>query len=147
MIKRLACALTLALAASEAISGEWGTWPGSNTTYVAAGIEQDGAALIAICNAERMLLSIGFEEPHASWQRGAPVDVVTIPDGTNPLPLSHGVAIAPTRVIIENDETWRTMGQASKSLTISVGDYARIFPIANLRKALEPVLHACGNHW
>ena len=69
MLKRFACALAFALAASAAVSGEWSTWPGSNSTYVAVGIEQDGAGLILICDTNRMLVSIGFEEPHARWQK------------------------------------------------------------------------------
>jgi hypothetical protein len=147
MIKRLACGLAFALATSEVFAGEWGAWPHSNRTYVAAGIEQDGAALIVICDAERMRISLGFEEPHARWQKGAQMNVVTIADGTKPLPPSQGVAIEPTRVIVDNDAIWRTMGQARQSVAITVGDYGRTFPVANLRNALEPVLQACGDHW
>jgi hypothetical protein len=147
MLKRFACALAFALAASAAVSGEWSTWPGSNSTYVAVGIEQDGAGLILICDTNRMLVSIGFEEPHARWQKGAPVEMVTIPDGTMPLPPSHGIVIGPTRMIVENDAAWRTMGQARKSVAVTVGDYSRVFPVANLREAVEPVLRACGDHW
>jgi hypothetical protein len=66
----------------------------------------------------------------------------TIPLPELPPPHSIGIDVG-----IENDATWWTMGQASKPVAISVGDYVRIFPVANLRKALEPVLHACGNHW
>ena len=39
--------------------------------------------------------------------------------GTRPLPPSHGIVVEPTRVIIENDTTWRAMGQASNSIAIS----------------------------
>jgi hypothetical protein len=78
MIKQLACGLAFALATSKVFAGEWGAWPHSNSTYVAAGIEQDGAALIVICDAERMRISLGFEEPHARWQKGAQMNVVTI---------------------------------------------------------------------
>src|SRR5271166_977778 len=147
MMKQLGCGLALALAASDAFAGDWGSWPGSDSTFVAAGIEQDGAALIVICDTERMRISLGFEEPRARWQRGERMDVVAVADGTKPLQPLQGVVIEPTRVVVENNANWWAMGQARHLVAITVGDYVRIFPVANLRKALEPVLHECGQHW
>jgi hypothetical protein len=147
MMKRLVCGLAFALAASESLAAEWGAWPGSNDAYVAAGIEQDGAALIVICDTERVRISLGLEDPHSRWQKGARMDVVIVADGTNPLPPSQGVVIDSTRVIMENDANWRPLVEARWSVAITVRDYVRIFPIANLRKAIGPVLYACGDHW
>ena|SRR5260370_21265450 len=59
---------------------------------------------LLICDTSRMLVSIGFEELHARWQKGAPVDMVTITDGTKPLPPSHGIVIGPT--LLERPLMW-----------------------------------------
>jgi hypothetical protein len=36
------------------------------------------------------------------------------------------------------------MALAKDSFTVSAGGYTRTFPMANLRKAVEPVLHECA---
>jgi hypothetical protein len=39
------------------------------------------------------------------------------------------------------------MGDSKTSFTIRAGAYARTFAAANLRKAVKPVLQACGDDW
>ena len=153
----LVAVLSVILAGSAAICGEWTRWQDAN---VAARIEQDGADLVVMCDTRagralhpesRGLILMFFREPRANWQKGAQLDVMTITDdgGRWDGPPSHGAAIEPTRVMIQNGATWElwVMGKAKTSFTISAGDYTRTFRAENLRKAVEPVLHECGDHW
>jgi hypothetical protein len=39
------------------------------------------------------------------------------------------------------------MGQAQKSLSITVGGYSRSFSVSNFHDAVEPVLRQCGLAW
>ncbi len=128
---------------------EWhiGLAPGQ-TDVVASYKHNDGAALYVICDTGKKHLSIAYFEPQAKWTTGSGIDVMTLPDsGQQPSP-SHGVIIAPTQVVLKHDvsfDVW-TMEQAKGSFKMSVGDYARVFPAANFRDAVEPVLTACGTH-
>ena len=62
---------------------------------------------------------------------------------------STGLVIGQTRLVVEQQSTWDivTMGTAKTFFAIGDGAYARIFPTANFRDAVEPVLNACGDHW
>jgi hypothetical protein len=138
------------LVASEADVGDWGPWPNSkDSPFVAAGFKHDDdGALIIMCDTNAKLMSLGIEEPRASWKAGTPMEVTTKADtGTNGP--SHGVAIAPTRLIVKDDSTGdlHTMGKVQGFFAIGVGGYARIYPTANFRKAVDPVLAACGDHF
>jgi hypothetical protein len=136
---------------------QWGPWPSANN--VAAGIEQDGAELVVMCDQNagralhpdsRGLILILFHEPRANWPKGARVGVVTISDGGGqPASPSDGIAAGLTIVVLKNSATWELweMGHAKDTFTIRAGSYTRTFPAANLRKAVEPVLDACGDHW
>ena len=62
---------------------------------------------------------------------------------------STGVVIGPTRIVVKEELTFDLiiMGDSKSFFAIGVGGYARIFPIANFKKATQPVLAACGDHW
>jgi hypothetical protein len=134
----------------------WAAVPNANVT---AGIDQDGAHLAVMCDPgagralhpeSRGLILIFFHEPRANWPKGASVEVVTISDDgrRGPSP-SDGTATDLTTVMLKNSATWElaVMGGAKTSFTIRAGSYTRTFPVTNLRKAVEPVLRACGDHW
>src|SRR5271165_4320927 len=151
-LTRLAFLLPLILAASPSTCGEWVT----RSDNLAAGVEQDDAGLVVQCYPPSDL-SFLFGEPRANWQEGAKMEVVTRPDkgmrfgrfGADSLSeySLSGTGVNPTMVTIEGldvtADVWM-MGQSRTSFTISVGGYTRTFPSANLRKAVEPVLDACG---
>jgi len=150
MMKRLVvCALALGLATLQAASGEWRSWPSSkDSLFVAAGFRHDdGGALIVMCDPEAKLMSIGIEEPRASWTAGTPMEITTKADTGRTNGPSHGVAIAPTRLVVKEQSTWdlSTMGNAKSFFAIGVGAYARIYPTANFRKVVDPVLAASGD--
>ena len=59
------------------------------------------------------------------------------------------VAIDKTHLILKESSTWHisTMGDAKATFVIGTGEYVRIFPVMNFKKAIGPVLSACGDHW
>jgi hypothetical protein len=97
------------------------------------------------------LILIFLHEPRANWSKDAKVAVMTTSDdGSRPYSSpSDGFAINSTTLMLKNAATWElnVMGHAKTWFTIRAGAYTRTFPAANLRKAVEPVLHACGDHW
>jgi len=129
---------------------EWHTnaIPGAGDV-VASFKHTDGAELSVICDTDSKRLTIAFQEPRAKWTAGQGIDVITLPDsGQQPSP-SGGFVTSPTEVVLKHDpsfDLW-TMAQANGSFKLSVGDFARVFPAANFRNAVAPVLQACGNHW
>lgn len=131
--------------------GEWGPWPSApDSPFVAAGFRHDdGGALVIMCNTKEKIMSLGIEEPRASWTPKTPMEVTTKADTGQTNGPSYGLAIAPTRVVVKDDSTWdlSTMGNARVFFAIGVGGYARIYPIANFRKFVDPVLAACGDHF
>ena len=137
------------IASSPSRAEEWhiGSAPGQ-TDIIASYKHDDGAALLVICDTAKKHLSIAYREPQAKWLTGSGIDVMTLPDsGQQPSP-SHGVIIAPTQVVLKHDvsfDVW-TMEQARGSFKMSVGDFSRVFPAANFRNAVEPVLKACAAH-
>lgn len=140
-------ALVSLIVSSPSRAEEWRTTsaPGQNDV-IASFKHTDGAALSVICDSGKKNLTIAYQEPQAKWLIGGGIDVMTLPDsGQQPSP-SHGVIIAPTQIIMKHDvsfDVW-TMEQAKGSFKMSVGDFSRIFPIANFRDAIGPVLKACG---
>jgi len=127
---------------------EWQTASASNDV-VASFKHNDGSELSVVCNTEDRRLFIAFDMPQAKWTAGQGFDVSALPDsGHEPSP-SYGIATAPTQVVLKFDtifDVW-TMGQARDFFKFSVGDFARVFPAANFRSAVDPVLKACGDHW
>jgi hypothetical protein len=133
---------------------------------IAAGIEQDGAKLVVMCDADKGralrgsreidllgnpgLILVFLREPRANWPKDAKVAVMTTSDGGKHWDTPGvGIAIESTTVMLKNSATWElhVMGDAKESFTIRAGAYARTFPAADLRKAVEPVLHACADSW
>jgi hypothetical protein len=127
--------------------------------------EQDDASLIVTCGGKSKLLAIVFHEPRANWQRGAATEVLITSDAGDyrQLPL-NGNVIGRTVVAVRGknptvadadafttyaDETAAIafMGQAQKSLSITVGGYTRSFSASNFQDAVEPVLRQCGLAW
>jgi len=132
------------------LKAEWQTQsiPADNN-LIASFKHTDGAELSVICSIHNKRLTIAFLEPHAKWTAGQGIDVVALPDsGQQPSP-SYGIATAPTQVVLKHDTTFDvwTMAQAKGFFKLSVGDFARVFPVTNFRGAVEPVLKACGDHW
>jgi len=130
-------------------TGRWGPWP-SDLTAVAAGFKQDdGGTLIIQCDKSKRFMSYVLEEPRAHWQKGAPVSVTVRADDGSQTGPSTGVVIGQTRLIVGEQSIWDivTMSTAKSFFAIGDGAYARIFPTANFRDALDPVLQACGAHW
>jgi hypothetical protein len=125
-----------------------------------AAIEQDGARLNIICDTEHGhalhpdslgKILIFLKEPRANWVKSEKVEVRTAPDGGSSLTTvpSHGLALSPTSVVIENDATWdlSDMGNAKKTFTITAGAYSRTYSASNLKATVAPVLEKCGDHW
>jgi hypothetical protein len=116
----LICALTVGLLPSAAFSAEdWGPWPRAGS-LVAAGFKHDDGGFMTRSDT-----------------------------GGN---LDDGVAIAgaPNQLMLRaEDSTWHlnAMGHATIFFGVGTGEYARVFPAAGFRKATEPILGACGDHW
>jgi hypothetical protein len=127
--------------------------------------EQDDASLIVACAGKSKLLAIVFHEPRANWQRGDATEVLITSDADDyrQLPL-NGKVIGRTVVAVQGknaavadadasttyaDETAAIvlMGQAQKSLSITVSGYTRSFSASNFHDAVEPVLRQCGLAW
>jgi hypothetical protein len=147
----IGAALMTSLTTANAATGEWGPWPSpKDSSFVVAGFKHDdGGALMVMCDPKTKLMSLGIEEPRANWAAGTPMEVITKADTGQSNGPSHGVAIAPTRIIVKDDSTWdlSTMGNAKASFATGVGGYARIYPTTNFKKAIDPVLTACGDHF
>jgi len=127
---------------------EWTTQSASDDV-IASFKHNDGSELSVICSTGQKKLLIAFELPQAKWSAGQGIDVMTLPDsGQQPSP-SGGYITGPTEVVLKHDPTFDlwTMAQAKDFFKLSVGDFARVFPMANFRDAVTPVLKACGDHW
>jgi hypothetical protein len=116
---------------------------------IATFTHDDGSELSVVCSTVDKRLTITYRQPQAKWTAGEGIDVVTLPDsGQQPSP-SFGLITGPTQVVLKHDpafDLW-TMAQARDTFKLSVGDFARVFPAANFRRAVGPVLKACGHHW
>jgi hypothetical protein len=148
---RILVGLPLVFAASAAISGDqvWGPsllpsrYVGADYTH------DDGGALIIMCDTTTKLISYLLVDPRAHWEKDAQVSLtVKADDGSTSGP-STGVVVKPTAVGVGEQSTFdiNTMGKAKMFFAMGDGVYARVFPTANFRKAVEPVLAACGDHW
>ena len=136
-------------APSPALKGEWEPSV-SDLTATAVGFKHDdGGALIIQCDTKERLISYEFVEPRAHWTKGAKIIVTARADDGSSTGPSTGIAIGPTRLLVGEQSTWDivTMGNAKSFFFVGAGDYARTFPTRAFKTALEPVLHACGDHW
>lgn len=143
-------AFTAMFAVSAAVAAEWSPWPIKDSSFVAAGFKQDsGGALVVACDPDLKLLSIIYQEPRAHWETGASIDVTIKSDDGTELPTSFGIAIGPTQLVVKNEKAFdlSTMMHSKTYFTVRVGDLARSFPNTNFRKAVEPVLQTCADHW
>jgi hypothetical protein len=130
------------------VKKEWITQSGGNDV-IATFKHNDGSELAVICSTDIKRLIISLQLPQAKWTAGQGIDVITLPDsGQQPSP-SGGFITGPTQVVLKHDPTFDlwTMAQAKDFFKLSVGDFARVFPTANFRNAVDPVLKACGDHW
>ena len=127
--------------------------------------EQDDASFIVTCVGKSKLLAIAFHEPRAIWQRGEAMEVLITSDADDyrQLPLNGNVigrtvvAVRGKNAAVADADALTTyadqtaaialMGQAQKSLSISVGGYTRSFSASNFHDAVEPVLRRCGLAW
>ena len=130
------------------VKQEWSTQsaPGDND-IVATFKHIDGAALSVICSTDNKSLVIAFQTPQAKWTVGQGIEVVALPDSGQQVSPSYGIATAPTQLVLKHDtafDVW-TMAQAKDFFKFSAGDFARVFPAANFRDAVAPVLKACGD--
>lgn len=148
--KSLIFVLALALISSKVMCSEWKTLPRNdrNSTVAASSKNDDGGMLVVACNTNTKIISVELHEPRAHWQTGTPMSWITKADaGTDFVP-SKGVVIAPTRIIVKAQSTFdiRAMERAKMFFIVDVGHYSRIFPMANFKKTIDSVLHACGDH-
>lgn len=132
------------------VKAEWHTRaiPADNH-LIATFTHNDGSQLSIVCSTDDKRLTITYRQPQAKWTAGEGIEVITLPDsGQQPSP-SYGLITGPTQVVLKHDPTFDlwTMAQARDTFKLSVGDFARVFPAANFRRAVEPVLQACGDHW
>jgi hypothetical protein len=143
--------LALTLASSRVICSEWKTLPRNDKSPMVAASSKndDGGTLVVMCDTTTKIISIELDEPRAHWQTGAPISWITKADAGADFVPSTGIVIAPMRIIVKAQSTFdiRTMGQAKMFFIIDVGHYSRIFPAVNFKKAIDSVLHACGEHW
>lgn len=148
---RLLLLIGLIFGWSTAWAAEWGPWPTSPAGHiVAAGYKHDdGGALVVMCDRASKLISLGLQEPRANWTPGSPKKFMTRADDGTQLNEDVGIVLDKTLLILKEPSTWHlsAMGKASATFAVGTGEYARIFPVANFRKAIEPVLAACGDHW
>jgi hypothetical protein len=154
LLATIVIAGSVVLPTSSGSCGEWFTTPRG-----AAGIEQDGAALVVTCDTRREralhpdsrgIILIVLREPRANWKQDSEVEVVTVSDGGSRIfAPSHGIAISSNELLLRNAATWELheMGKAKNSFTITAGNYARVFSARNLRETTAPVLEKCGDAW
>jgi hypothetical protein len=135
---------------SPPAGGEWVLFPSDDASTVAAAFEHnDGGGLIVMCSTKQKLIAIVHKEPRANWKKGETIDVITRDDDGVGAGGAHALVISPMELIVRNDSTFDlwSMGNAKRFFTVSAGDYARIYPAKNFKRATEPVLQACGDRW
>jgi hypothetical protein len=135
--------------AMDTMPSRWGPWPTAKDDLVAAGYKHDdGGALVVQCGTKIKLISIILQEPRASWQAGGRMNFMTRPDGIQIAP-AKALVVDPTTLELKEDATRNltAMGKATNYFAVGTGEYARIFPAADFRKSVEPVMEACGGHW
>jgi hypothetical protein len=139
----------LSLASPAFAIQTWESLPGPSGTVAAGFVHDDGGTLILMCDPQRKYLMMGLIEPRAKWQKGQQLKFMTHSDAGGNLDDTLGIVMSPTFLVIGDDTTWHlhAMGKATTFFGVGTGEYARVFPAAGFRKAMEPVLQACGDHW
>jgi hypothetical protein len=162
--------MALVFACSAARAG-WASYTLHGNTADAAESDVDALALIEQDNASLIVTCVGkspaivFHEPRANWHRGEAMEVLITSDAGDyrRLPLNGNVigrtvvTVPGKSVAVADADAFTTyagetagivlMGQAQKSISISVGGYTRSFPASNFHDAVEPVLRQCGLAW
>ena len=150
-LKRAIVSLALCLSAPQALASDWGPWPmAKGSAFVAAGYEHDdGGALIVMCDTTTKLVSLALRETRADWVPGSAIKFMTRADDGSQLNDDLGRVLDPTHLILREQATWHlhAMGKAIATFAVGTGEYGRIFPALNFRKAVAPVLAACGDSW
>lgn len=148
MLKIIICAAALGLPATEALCADWAPVQTPNLVGVQY-VHDDGGALIVVCDSRGKLIRILHTEPRANWTEGDTVNTTTTDDAGISTTSKYGKAISRIAIIVENESTFDLfrMGQAKRFFTVSIGNYARIYPATGFKRATEPVLRACGDSW
>ncbi len=143
--------VAICLSAGPAVAADWGPWPlQSGSPFVAAGYKHDdGGALIVMCDKKEKVISLALQETRADWTPGTTMKFMTRTDDGTQLNDDVGFVIDKTHLVLKEPSTWHlyAMGKATATFAVGTGTYARVFPVANLKRATEPVLAACGDHW
>jgi hypothetical protein len=147
MIKTIVCVAALALPASEAICGDWlpAQAPGHPYFVGVQFVHDDNGSLVVVCDTREKLIRIIHTEPRANWKEGDTVGVTTKDDDGVGTGTSRGMVMSSNMVVVMNESTFDlwTMGNAKRFFTVSAGNYARIYPATNFKRATEPALRAC----
>jgi hypothetical protein len=129
----------------------WVSWPTGAVGYVAAGFRQDdGGSLVVLCDSTKKQLHLGLIEPRANWQRGQQMKFITRIDTGSDANDTVGRVTQRDQLVVTPEDTslhLNVMEKATLWFAVGMGDYSRVFPVVGFRKAMEPVLRACGNHW
>jgi hypothetical protein len=151
MIKTIVCVAALALPASEAICGDWlpAQAPGHPYFVGVQFVHDDNGSLVVVCDTREKLIRIIHTEPRANWKEGDTVGVTTKDDDGVGTGTSRGMVMSSNMVVVMNESTFDlwTMGNAKRFFTVSAGNYARIYPATNFKRATEPALRACVDRW
>ena len=139
----------VSLAESRAFAGQvWASWPTGAAGYVAAGVRQDdGGSLVVLCDSTKKRLRLGLMEPRANWQRGQQMKFITRIDTGGDANNTIGRVTERDQLVVPPEDTslhLNVMEKATRWFAVATGDYSRVFPVAGFRKAVEPVLQACG---
>jgi hypothetical protein len=146
----LTAAALVVLPGTEAPCADWGPVPTSNQSLVVAGYtHDDGGSLRVLCDTDERLIRIIHTEPRARWKKGDTVNETTMDDDGIGTTSKYGKALSDTAMIVLNESSFDLlrMGQAKRFFTVTIGSYARIYPVANFKRTTEPVLRACGDSW
>jgi hypothetical protein len=133
--------------ADPASAADWG--PVNSHGFVGVGyVHDDEGALFVLCDPNTRLISILLNETRANWTAGIAMNVIAKAD-TGDEYTAKGKTAGPTQLVVGEEATFslNTMGKARAAFIVGDGTYARVFPATNFRKAVEPVLTACGDSW
>lgn len=95
------------------------------------------------------LIRILHVEPRANWTEGDTGNETTMDDSRISTTSKYGKAPSRTAMTVLNESTFDLlrMGEAKRFFTASIGNYSRVYPVANFKRVTEPVLRACGDRW
>lgn len=145
----VSAALSLFLLSMGAPASAAGWQPVEGKGFVGVGfVHDDEGAIFILCDPNTRLISILWNETRAKWTTGTPMKVTTRADAGDEY-VAEGRVVGPSQLAIGQEATFslHAMGKAVATFAVGNGVYARIFPAANFRKAVAPVLAACGDSW